>query len=43
MRGSTAPDESGFNPVILTSGYADLGASTPVVGKGVLPAENSCQ
>jgi len=39
----TAPDESGFNPVILTSGYADLGASTPAVGKGVLPADNSCQ
>jgi len=39
----TAPDEAGFNPVILTLSCADLGASTPAAGNASLQTEANCQ
>ncbi len=38
----TAPDEAGFNPVVLTPGCAEFEPSTPAVGNAGLQAENSC-
>ncbi len=38
----TAPDEAGFNPIVLTTGCAEFQPNTPAVGSSGSTVENSC-